>query len=139
MTSQTRTDEQASEHGVLLAVCLALLFGAALLSVSPGGDRVNLGGLVLPGSCPTRLFLDIGCPGCGLTRSFISLSDGDLTAAWGYNRAGPAVFLFVVLQVLYRIVRLRRPQWNPPRRLFLVLPALIVLLFLNWALVLVGV
>lgn len=45
------------------------------------------------------------CPGCGLTRSFISLSRGELVRAWQYNSGGPLLFLLIAIQIPYRTWR----------------------------------
>ena len=63
----------------------------------------------------SRRIWRMDCPGCGLTRSFISMSHGEFQRAFSFNMAGPLVYLFVLVQIpwhawqLYRIVRLRRP------------------------------
>lgn len=44
--------------------------------------------------CLFRLITDISCPGCGMTRACISLTQGKFGAAWGYH---PFVFLVVPL------------------------------------------
>ena len=41
------------------------------------------------------------CPGCGMTRSCLSLARGDLAAAWQFN---PFVFFLIPLAVLYACV-----------------------------------
>jgi hypothetical protein len=35
--------------------------------------------------CPSKRFLDIDCPGCGLTRGIMHLLHFDFTGAWEYN------------------------------------------------------
>ena len=67
-----------------------------------------------------------------------SSRDGEWQAAWQFNRAGPLFFAYVVLQALYRALRLLRPSWQPPRRLELALAVLVGALFLNWLLLLAG-
>ncbi|MDS1114546.1 DUF2752 domain-containing protein [Gordonia westfalica] len=50
------------------------------------GDPTTPGG-VLP-VCPTKLLLDVTCPGCGSQRALYSLLHGDLPAALHYNAVG---------------------------------------------------
>ncbi len=50
------------------------------------GDPTTPGG-VLP-ACPTKFFLGITCPGCGMQRAIYSLLHGDLAAALHYNAVG---------------------------------------------------
>ena len=56
----------------------------------------------------------IPCPGCGLTRSFISLAHGHWSEAWRYNPAGPVWFLLVAMQLPYRFVQWRRLRRGLP-------------------------
>ena len=39
-----------------------------------------------------------------MTRSFIYMSDFNISAAWAMNRAGALLYLFCVLQIPYRIM-----------------------------------
>ncbi|NNG99114.1 DUF2752 domain-containing protein [Gordonia araii NBRC 100433] len=39
------------------------------------------------------------CPGCGLTRSFVTLAHGDVSSAFGYNLMGPVLFGALVVSV----------------------------------------
>ncbi len=57
-------------------VCSAVL----LIAVAAG----RLPHLPLP-KCPWRMLLGIQCPGCGLTRAFVALAQGDLRAAWTFH------------------------------------------------------
>ena len=96
-------------HGVLLAVCGGVLALAVLLSIR-GSTQVVVPflGIPLPELCFMRRFTGIGCPGCGLTRCFISLAHGNLNAAWSYNPAGLLLFAIIAFQVPYRTVQLWR-------------------------------
>jgi len=49
--------------------------------------------LASPFSCPFRALTGIPCPGCGMTRSFLALTNGDLAGAASYHILGPALFL----------------------------------------------
>lgn len=48
--------------------------------------------------CPSRRWLRIACPGCGLTHSMFAAAKGNVILAFWYNPLGPA--LLVVLLVL---------------------------------------
>ena len=66
-----------------LIATAVLMLAFALVEV-PGG-RVAVRGLAgypLPPSCVPRARWGIHCPGCGLTRSFIHLAEGDWRASW---------------------------------------------------------
>ena len=55
-----------------------------------------------------RRVAGIDCPGCGLTRCFISLAHGNIAAAWSYNPAGLWLFLLVAAQIPFRGYQLWR-------------------------------
>jgi len=62
---------------------------------------------VLPPSCPSQILFKARCPGCGLTRSFVALAHGQWIEAIDFHRLGPLFFFICVLQIPYRIWRLR--------------------------------
>jgi hypothetical protein len=62
----------------------------------------------LPASCAFRGLTGIPCPGCGLTRSFVSLAHGQWRAAWSYNPAGWFFFAIVLFQLPYRACQMIR-------------------------------
>ena len=51
--------------------------------------------------CPLDFFFGIPCPMCGITRSFLSLLQGDITMAFYYHPLWPVILLAAVLYVLY--------------------------------------
>jgi hypothetical protein len=58
----------------------------------------------IPLTCMFRIVTGIPCPGCGLTRSFVAISHGDIRAAWEFNAMGPILYLLCILQIPYRPV-----------------------------------
>ena len=47
-------------------------------------------------TCPSKHFLHIDCPGCGLQRSFISLLEGDFVKSFQmYPATAPILFCFI--------------------------------------------
>jgi hypothetical protein len=46
--------------------------------------------------CGFKTVLGLPCPGCGLTRSFCALAQGDLWAAFSFNLLGPLLFIFML-------------------------------------------
>ncbi len=120
----------------MLGIALVTVALAFALEVHPN-QRVALRGLPqypLPPSCFSRTYLGVDCPGCGLTRSFILLAQGDLRASVARHRLGWLLALAVLLQVPYRIAKLCRPHAEAiPRhwtRAFTWL--LLILLAANW-------
>lgn len=102
-------------HVVMMAMCGGVLVLSMILSVQQETQVVlPIIGQPLPELCMMkRMTNGAGCPGCGMTRSFISLGHGNLAAAWSYNPAGVWFFAIVLFQLPYRAVQL----WRIRRRL----------------------
>jgi hypothetical protein len=97
--------------------------------------------VALPPVCSSRLLFGVECPGCGLTRSFVALAAGDLSASWRYHRVGWLMALAVVGQIPYRVCGLIEtrtrivPRTWPAWLGYLLIASLIV----NWLLKMGGV
>ena len=102
-------------HRTILLLCSAIVVLAMVLSVQ-SGTRVVLPvvGAPLPELCMMKRWTGAGCPGCGMTRCFISLGHGDLAAAWSYNPAGLWFFAIVLFQIPYRAAQLWRIRRGLP-------------------------
>ncbi|MFO7905406.1 MAG: DUF2752 domain-containing protein [Planctomycetota bacterium] len=96
-------------HWAFLALAVAVLLAACSLEVRDG-EKVGVSGIdaVLPGTCVFRKATGRPCPGCGLTRSFISAAHGRIRDAWHYNPAGFFFLVVVVFQVPYRLYQIAR-------------------------------
>jgi Protein of unknown function (DUF2752) len=106
-------------HLVLLSLSLGVLLLAALLSVRGRSEVVvPVVELPLPELCMTKRIMGLACPGCGLTRSFISLAHGDFPAAWSYNPAGVWLFAIMALQIPFRTIQLWRIRRGRPEIVF---------------------
>ncbi len=126
----------ARRHREVLAASIAVLALAFALVEVPGG-RVAVRGLThdpLPPSCVTRSLFGVRCPGCGLTRSFIHLAEGDWRASWRSHRLGGLFAAALIFQIPYRLFALRRPDRPPiPSRWQAGLGILLIaLLIANW-------
>jgi hypothetical protein len=88
----------------MLIICAVVIAAAPILKVIPD-ERVAVRGVdaVLPPSCPSRTILDISCPGCGLTRSFVFLARAEWDNSVRSNRVGWILMGVVVLQIPYRL------------------------------------
>src|SRR5438477_406599 len=56
----------------------------------------------LPEVCLSRRLFGLDCPGCGLTRCFVSLAHGEVSRAWRFNPAGLLWFAALLWQIPYR-------------------------------------
>ncbi len=91
---------------VAASVGLAPLLLAVVLT--PGDDAVSLFGWDIPAMCTWRRLFGMGCPGCGLTRSFVYLAHLQVVDAFRMNLAGPPIFLALAgfsLRSIARVVR----------------------------------
>jgi len=62
--------------------------------------------------CLFQFLSHLDCPGCGLTRSIISISHGQFIEALRYNALGPVVYLFLALlliQASFRLILRKTP------------------------------
>ncbi len=99
----------------MLAVACMIAVAALMLQVR-GHEQVFLAffpELTLPPLCMSREWFGVSCPGCGLTRSFIYLAQGDWLASWQVHRLGWLLAAAVILQIPYRCYRLFRPAMTP--------------------------
>ncbi len=102
-----RTSDAAALVAALVLVVLSAVLGVTRV---PGGpEQVVAGDSTLPGVCVLRSWVGISCPGCGLTRSFISLGHLDWKSGFDHHPLGPVFFLFVLAQIPYRIAMLISP------------------------------
>ncbi len=128
--------QQRKRHWTMLLVSLGIM-GLAFLMRIGGSGQVSFAGFSrypLPELCGSRLMFGTECPGCGLTRSFLALAAGDWRQSFEYHRMGWILATAVLLQIPYRIYRLRQsatrsagsawPQWFGN--------LLIALLLCNW-------
>ncbi|MDX1948323.1 MAG: DUF2752 domain-containing protein [Pirellulaceae bacterium] len=106
-------------HGVILVLCALVMVLAVVLSVRGSTEVLVPGiGAPLPELCVFRRLTGYGCPGCGMTRCFISLAHFDLRAAWAYNPAGFFLFPLFAFQVPYRAWQLWRIRRGLPEHSF---------------------
>ncbi len=121
---------------VWLAGAVSVLALACVLRVGEG-RQVLLPWLGrLPETCTLYARFGIDCPGCGLTRSFISLARGDLRTAWELSPVSLLMFAYTAVQIPLALAHLSRAsrsllgvltQWNQ-----VAFVALLLALLLQW-------
>ena len=125
-------------HWFLLSVSSAVVLLAATMNIHQIVEvRLPWLPVSLPELCYFRRGTGFDCPGCGLTRSFISFAHGQLALAWHYNAAGALFFPVVVFQIPYRVAQLLRvrgglPSWNLGTLAYGVFAGLFLTLFVQW-------
>lgn len=87
--------------------CLAVLAATFVLRLE-GRERVALpgrAGPALPVICPLRRLSGHPCPGCGLTRSLVAVSHGQLRVAARAHPFGCWVYLLLWVEVVAGLAR----------------------------------
>ena len=102
-------------HLLVLVLCLGLLGVAFLLDpVAPGGgERIAVAGVTVPEICALRRTTGLPCPGCGLTRSWVSAVHGDPGASLAHHPLGWLVLLYAVAQAVRHGAWLAVPAGRP--------------------------
>jgi len=94
----------------VLALAVGSLGAAFLMKPPPvPGGPTFVSGVPLPGLCGFRSTARMPCPGCGLTRSWISAAHGRLATSAAYHRIGLPLMLYVGFQGLRQLVWLLWP------------------------------
>lgn len=114
-----------------------------LLSPSESGEgHLTIGSLPIPDTCTFKNLTGLPCPGCGLTRSIVAASHGDVMQSFHLHRLGLLTLLYVLLQFIYRIGVIAAPAltariFGPEKYLNRGIVVLAALFLLNWTFLLV--
>lgn len=126
-----------SMHAIFLAISTGVILMSFLMR-SEGPKSVYLPGskIPLPESCASRRITGYDCPGCGLTRSFISISHGQFQRAWEFNATSFVLYPFCAIQIPWSLLQLyllysRRRGIEIPYLYFLPI-AIVVILVVHW-------
>lgn len=105
------------EHKIFNLFLAALLLSAILapLTVTIPGVALGYGPVTWkPPVCSIRQRTGHDCPSCGLTRSIVTLYRGDWDLSRSYHPAGCLVVLFILVELLLRLVVIRtKLAWVP--------------------------
>jgi hypothetical protein len=85
------SDAARKTNAGAMFLLLSGVFAASVLLPLPRGRSGQIGRL--PSICLFYHLTGLPCPGCGLTRSFVSLGHGHLLEALHWHPLGPAIFL----------------------------------------------
>lgn len=115
--SQTAKRTKAIQRTQVAATWFWLVASMAILVCSfmfeVAGDRrvvVRGWGAQLPESCSMYARFGINCPGCGLTRSFVHMSAGEIGKALKVNPVGIVGYLFLLMQIPIASALLLSPE-----------------------------
>ena len=129
-----------SYHIVILVVCVCLVIGLRL--IDPNKLGFQLFGFKWPMHCVLRHAFGTKCALCGMTHSLCATAHGDIAGALGYNPLGPALFGFIIFEIIYRMwaiaVSPKRVGWIIPKLHTGLIVLIIFAIFANWILYLGG-
>jgi hypothetical protein len=98
---------------MLLIATVAVAFAFALQIRADQRVEIRwLPDFPVPELCAWRVWTGLDCPGCGLTRGFIRLAEGDCAAALALNRASLLFAVAVLVQFPYRLLMLCSSAWG---------------------------
>jgi hypothetical protein len=127
-------------HVLILSACVVVAVGAVVLEFEDGGLYIL--GVRWPMRCPLYDFLRVKCALCGLTRSLCFTAEGRLGEAFGMHLLGPVIFLFICVQIPYRITVLTigpKKVSGKIKKTSVVLTVLVLAaIFVNWLIYLGG-
>jgi len=127
-------------HAIILTACVVVLAGSFALELEDG--ELYMLGFRWPMHCPLYEFFGIKCALCGLTRSLCLTAEGRLGEAFGMHLLGPVIFLFICVQIPYRIAAVKVGPKRVSRKVkkisaYLTV-ALLLLMVINWLIYLGG-
>ena len=113
-----------------------LLLASALLPLPH--DNAIAG---MPSICAFHNFTGLPCPGCGLTRSWVSMAHGHGGEALAWHPLGPLLFVAALIYAIWSgYMALKRPPFPLPMRLQnAIIAAFVVLMLAFWGARLAGV
>lgn len=88
----------------------------------------------MPEVCGSRILLGVGCPGCGMSRAFISISNLEIDRALAFNSASLVVYLFVVIQIPWQAMQVFKTFYRggPIDTWWTLVPLIGVIVWLLW-------
>lgn len=92
------TEQDTFENKILASATERILAAAGVLTAAAAAVYVWLFNPSISGLfpvCPLFATTGLACPGCGLTRGFHALFQGDIFTALGYNALLPAYAIFL--------------------------------------------
>lgn len=94
----------------IFILALSILIILAALSLDLHGTRVFCVGQELPQTCLVRSVINLDCPGCGLTRSFLAISRLEMSKSIAFHPCGWLIGLVILLQIPFRILCITKPE-----------------------------
>jgi hypothetical protein len=91
------TNQLSPENKFRIGLVLLLMLGYGWLFFQKGTIHVHSESYLFL-KCPSQTWLGIACPGCGMTRSIIAITNGDWQLSFSLNPFGyPAALLLLIV------------------------------------------
>ena len=100
------------DQWLILAVAVTGLVVSFLLQVKADDSAsvyIRFVDAKIPGMCFSKSFFDQECPGCGITRSIVCLSQGELTRSLRFNVAGIFLYVYALGYIAFSLTRSKIP------------------------------
>ena len=124
----------------VLITCIALLGLAFAFKVD--GNNIQILNFNWPLNCALHKHFGIKCALCGMTRAFTSIAHGHITKSFQYHPIAFFLFLFILMQIPYRIwaLAIHPKKLNKKITKIAIAAAIIisVCILLNWLIYLGG-
>lgn len=102
-------------HTFALLVSLGLVIAPLFMVLTPEKHcRLLWQEEAMPKLCGLKLLTGHDCPGCGMTRCFVCMAHGDVVQAVKFHPWGAAFYVFLLIQIPYRLYALYRIHANLP-------------------------
>jgi len=119
-----------------------VLLVVGLRLIDPDKLGFQLFGFKWPMHCLLRHAFGTRCALCGMTHSLCATARGDISQALKYHLLGPALFGFIIFEIIYRMwaiaVSPKRVGWIIRKLHSGLIVLIIIAIFVNWILYLGG-
>jgi hypothetical protein len=107
-------------HVTFLLLCLLPILVSFFLTTNGSSTAVRFSGIRYKIGLPCIFKASTGynCPSCGMTRAFVYMSGFNVSDAIKMNRAGALLYIFCLMQIVYRSLRIFKPKIKTPEFLF---------------------
>ncbi len=99
-------------------------------------EQVYVADNIVIGKCIIKEMTGIDCPSCGLTRSFVSISNGQWIRSLKYNFAGLLIYILLISQIINSSLFIVRKKYNRYISQFNIIFGIstCIILIVNWIL-----
>lgn len=97
--------EQYTQFWLTLSI---ILLSFIIQDPGAGAENLYIFGLQIPPTCLYKLMNGFPCPGCGLTRCFVSISHGNFANAFAYHKVGILLYFVILFDIFLRLYLIKK-------------------------------